>query len=69
MIVILKEQEEEMNCREGAEGGSKSQRHQSESIMVHDFLSDNTLEEIPGPKFKSLRHLRQVFLDTKLNHI
>lgn len=63
------EQEEEMNCREGAEGGSKSQRHQSESIMVHDFLSDNTLEEIPGPKFKSLRHLRQVLGAAEFRHL
>lgn len=64
LVLIEKqtEQEEEMNCMEGAEGGSKSQRHPSESTLtVPDFLSDETkLEEIPGPKFRSLRHLRQV---------
>ncbi|KAJ0039424.1 hypothetical protein NL108_014557, partial [Boleophthalmus pectinirostris] len=55
------EQEEEMNCREGAEGGSKSQRHQTEAMIGMDLFSDETnLEEIPGPKFRSLRHLRQV---------
>ncbi|XP_040899993.1 folliculin isoform X1 [Toxotes jaculatrix] len=56
------EQEEEMRCWEGAEGGSsKSQRHQSESELGHDFLCDDTkLDELPGPKFRSLRHLRQV---------
>ncbi|XP_030250310.1 folliculin isoform X2 [Sparus aurata] len=56
------EQEEEMSCWEGAEGGAaKSQRHQSESELGHDFLYDDAkLDELPGPKFRSLRHLRQV---------
>uniref|UniRef100_A0A8C6WJZ2 Folliculin n=1 Tax=Neogobius melanostomus TaxID=47308 RepID=A0A8C6WJZ2_9GOBI len=45
LVLIEKqtEQEEEMNCREGAEGGSKSQQHPSESALtVQDFLSDET---------------------------
>ncbi|KAF3839664.1 hypothetical protein F7725_018381 [Dissostichus mawsoni] len=56
------EQEEEMSCWEGAEGGdSTSQRHQSESNLGLDFLCDDAkLNELPGPKFRSLRHLRQV---------
>ncbi|XP_071326996.1 folliculin isoform X1 [Trachinotus anak] len=56
------EQEEEMSCWEGAEGGaSKSQWHQSKSELGHDFLCDDAnLDELPGPKFRSLRHLRQV---------
>uniref|UniRef100_A0A668VBH2 Folliculin n=1 Tax=Oreochromis aureus TaxID=47969 RepID=A0A668VBH2_OREAU len=56
------EQEEEMSCWEGAEGGaSKTQRHLSETELAHNFLSDDTkLDELPGPKFRSLRHLRQV---------
>ncbi|XP_070691264.1 folliculin isoform X1 [Pempheris klunzingeri] len=56
------EQEEEMSCWEGAEGGSsKSQRHQSESELGKDFLFDDAKsDELPGPKFRSLRHLRQV---------
>lgn len=62
--VVLKEQEEEMSCWEGAEGGaSKSQRHQSEIERGHDFLCDEEkLDDLPGPKFRSLRHLRQVNL-------
>lgn len=64
--MVLKEQEEEMSCWEGAEGGgSKSQRHQSESERGHDFLCDDAkLDDLPGPKFRSLRHLRQVNLGT-----
>ncbi|XP_055359309.1 folliculin isoform X3 [Betta splendens] len=56
------EQEEEMRCCEGEDGGgSKPQRHPSESLLVHDFLSEETnLDDLPGPKFRSLRHLRQV---------
>ncbi|KAG7237640.1 hypothetical protein INR49_032086, partial [Caranx melampygus] len=56
------EQEEEMSCWEGAEGGSlKTQRLQSESDLGHDFLCDDAkLDELPGPKIRSLRHLRQV---------
>lgn len=51
-----------MSCWEGAEGGaSEAQQHQSESELGHDFLCDDAkLDELPGPKFRSLRHLRQV---------
>lgn len=51
-----------MNCWEGADGGAtKSERHLSESELGHDFLCDESkLDELPGPKFRSLRHLRQV---------
>ncbi|XP_013868143.1 folliculin [Austrofundulus limnaeus] len=55
------EEEEEMSCWEGAEG-FKSQLHQSENKMGLDFLCDaSKLDELPCPKFRSLRHLRQVF--------
>ncbi|XP_037310207.2 folliculin isoform X1 [Pungitius pungitius] len=56
------EQEEEMSCWEGAEGGCSSpQPHQLASERSLDFLCDNDkLNELPGPKFRSLRHLRQV---------
>lgn len=66
LSVVFKEQEEEMSCWEGAEGGgTKSQRHQSESELGHYFLyEDVKLDELPGPKFRSLRHLRQVNLGT-----
>lgn len=55
-----------MRCCEGEDGGgSKPQRHQSESELVHDFLSeDPNFDDLPGPKFRSLRHLRQVHLGT-----
>ncbi|KAM9806226.1 folliculin isoform X1 [Syngnathus acus] len=47
------EQEEEMSCWEGAEGGvSKPQAQQLDGQAAHD-------DESPGPRFKSLRHLRQ----------
>lgn len=51
-----------MNCWEGADGGAaKSERHQSESELARDFLCDDAkLEELPDPRFRSLRHLRQV---------
>lgn len=51
-----------MNCWEGADGGAAmSERHQSESELGRDFLGDDAkLEELPEPKFRSLRHLRQV---------
>ncbi|KAM9722739.1 folliculin [Menidia menidia] len=52
------EQEEEMSCWEGAEGGG-SKHHQTESSLSHDFLCDH-LNDLPGPKIRSLRHLRQV---------
>uniref|UniRef100_A0A1A8HJN6 Folliculin n=1 Tax=Nothobranchius korthausae TaxID=1143690 RepID=A0A1A8HJN6_9TELE len=55
------EQEEEMSCWEGAEGrGSKSPLHQSESSHFHFLYDASKSDEIPGPKFRSLRHLRQV---------
>ncbi|XP_056142592.1 folliculin [Lampris incognitus] len=64
LVLIEKqtEQEEEMSCWEGADGdGSRQQKHQSESELDRDFLCDDgKLEGFPGPKFKSLRHLRQV---------
>lgn len=61
-VLFAKEQEEEINCWDGADGGaSTSERHQSESELGHDFLCDDAkLDELPDPKFKSLRHLRQV---------
>lgn len=60
---LPKEQEEEMSCWEGAEGGSsRAQRHQSEGDMGHNFLCDDAkLDGLSGPKFRSLRHLRQVY--------
>ncbi|TNN81048.1 Folliculin [Liparis tanakae] len=56
------EQEEEMSCWEGAEGGcSTSQRHQLERELGLNFLwDDEKFNQLPGPKFRSLRHLRQV---------
>lgn len=70
-LVLLEKQtehEEEMNCREGAEGGSKSQRHPSESLLT--IVSDEAkLEEILGPKFRSLRHLRQVLGASEFRHL
>lgn len=61
-LMFSKEQEEEINCWDGADGGaSTSERRQSESELGHDFLCDDAkLDELPGPKFTSLRHLRQV---------
>lgn len=51
-----------MSCWEGAEGGgSRPQCHQSESELYRDFLfNEGKAEGYPGPKFRSLRHLRQV---------
>ncbi|KAM9309062.1 folliculin isoform 2-T2 [Pholidichthys leucotaenia] len=56
------EEQEEMSCWEGAEGdGQKSHHHQSESKLGLNFLCDDAyLNELPGPQFRSLRHLRQV---------
>ncbi|KTG45169.1 hypothetical protein cypCar_00010464 [Cyprinus carpio] len=56
------EQEEEMSGWDGAEGGvSNPQPSQSESVQAKDFqFDDGRQEDILGPKFKSLRHLRQV---------
>ncbi|XP_077454222.1 folliculin isoform X2 [Stigmatopora argus] len=48
------EQEEEMSCWEGAEGGiSKPRGHQFDSELASE-------DQPPGPRFRSLRHLRQV---------
>lgn len=56
-----KEQEEEMSCWGGAEGGASKQQHQSGGELGLSFLCDDSkLHELPGPKFRSLRHLRQV---------
>lgn len=64
LVLIEKqtEHEEEMSSWEGAEGGSAMlQPCQSESELAHHFLCDDTKShESPGPKFRSLRHLRQV---------
>ncbi|XP_008320866.1 folliculin isoform X2 [Cynoglossus semilaevis] len=55
------EQEEEMSCWGGAEGGASKQQHQSGGELGLSFLCDDSkLHELPGPKFRSLRHLRQV---------
>ncbi|XP_053700185.1 folliculin [Synchiropus splendidus] len=56
------EQDEEMSCWEGADGGGpKPLWHQTESELGHDFHTDEAkLDELPDPKFRSLRHLRQV---------
>lgn len=63
------EQEEEMSCWEGAEGSS-ARAHQSESSLGWDFLSeDGKLEGLPGPKFRSLRHLRQVIGAAEFRHL
>ncbi|XP_076010897.1 folliculin [Genypterus blacodes] len=65
------EQEEEMSCWEGAEsGGSRSQWHQSDSQLGTDFLcEDAKLEALLGPKFTSLRHLRQVLGPTEFRQL
>lgn len=56
------EQEEEMSCWEGAEGVStRPQRNQLEYELGSDFMCDEgQAAEFPGPKFRSLRHLRHV---------
>lgn len=61
MYNSLTEQEEEMSAWDGAEGGgSNSQPSQSESVQAKDFqFDDGRQEDLIGPKFKSLRHLRQ----------
>lgn len=61
-VPFAKEQQEEINCWDGADGGaSMSERLPSESELGHHFLYDDAkLDELPGPKFRSLRHLRQV---------
>lgn len=50
-----------MSGWDGAEGGgSNSQTSQSESVQAKDFqFDDGRQEDLTGPKFKSLRHLRQ----------
>uniref|UniRef100_A0AAY4A382 Folliculin n=1 Tax=Denticeps clupeoides TaxID=299321 RepID=A0AAY4A382_9TELE len=56
------QQKEEMTGWDGAEGGgSKPQREQASNEFSRIFqLDDPKEEDLPGPKFKSLRHLRQV---------
>ncbi|XP_067305091.1 folliculin [Pseudorasbora parva] len=59
------EQEEEMS----AEGGGL-QSSQSENVQVKDFqFDDGRQDDIIGPKFKSLRHLRQVLGTTDFRHL
>ncbi|XP_066568765.1 folliculin isoform X2 [Amia ocellicauda] len=62
LIERQSEQEEEMTGWEGAEGGvSSAQQNQSECDEGRDFLGDRSQGEEPaGPRFRSLRHLRQV---------
>uniref|UniRef100_A0A8C5DE10 Folliculin n=1 Tax=Gouania willdenowi TaxID=441366 RepID=A0A8C5DE10_GOUWI len=72
LVLIERQTEEEMSCWEGAEGGCgpTPQRHQSESKLSHDFLYNNAnLVELPGPKFRSLRHLRQVLGVTEFRQL
>lgn len=56
------EQEEEMSCWEGAEGGeSDSQLIQTDRKPGLNFMYEaSRLDDLADPKFKSLRHLRQV---------
>ncbi|KAK7147631.1 hypothetical protein R3I94_010218 [Phoxinus phoxinus] len=65
------EQEEEMSGWDGAEGGgSNSQASQSESVQAKDFqFDDGRQEDLIGPKFKSLRHLRQVLGTTDFRQL
>nr|XP_061813709.1 folliculin-like [Nerophis lumbriciformis]XP_061813718.1 folliculin-like [Nerophis lumbriciformis] len=57
------EQEEEMSCWEGVEGGvSKPLTHQSDIEPCHD-------DDSPGPRFRSLRHLRQVLGATDFRQV
>lgn len=51
-----------MSAWDSAEGGgSNPQPCQSESVQAKDFqFDDGRQEDLIGPKFKSLRHLRQV---------
>lgn len=65
------EQEEEMSGWDGAEGGgSNSQTSQSESVQAKDFqFDDGRQEDLTGPKFKSLRHLRQVLGTTDFRQL
>lgn len=50
-----------MSAWDGAEGGgSNAQPSQSENVQPKDFqFYDGRQEDLIGPKFKSLRHLRQ----------
>ncbi|XP_073703610.1 folliculin [Garra rufa] len=65
------EQEEEMSAWDGAEGGgSNPQPSQSENVQPKDFhFDDGGQEDILGPKFKSLRHLRQVLGSTDFRQL
>ncbi|XP_052473645.1 folliculin [Carassius gibelio] len=59
----LIEQEEDMSGWDGAEGGgSNPQPSQSESVQPKDFQFDDGRQDLLGPQFKSLRHLRQMVL-------
>ncbi|XP_010883180.1 folliculin [Esox lucius] len=65
------EQEEEISCWEGAEGGvSSPQSHQTESDLYSGFLfAEEKAGGHPGPKFRSLRHLRQVLGTTDFRQL
>ncbi|KAL0985172.1 hypothetical protein UPYG_G00153720 [Umbra pygmaea] len=65
------EQEEEISCWEGAEGGmSRPECHQSHSDLYSSFLFDEGKSEgYAGPKFRSLRHLRQVLGTTDFRQL
>ncbi|XP_030640311.1 folliculin [Chanos chanos] len=65
------EQEEEMIGWEGAEGGGpKPQQSQSEGLQGRDFAyEDGKGKELHGPRFRSLRHLRQVLGPTEFRQL
>ncbi|XP_067094333.1 folliculin [Osmerus mordax] len=56
------EQEEEMSCWGGSEGSSSRPLwHRAQSSQQQEFLyEEDKVDTGPGPKFRSLRHLRQV---------
>ncbi|XP_062848599.1 folliculin [Trichomycterus rosablanca] len=62
------EQEEEMNAEEA---GSRAQCSQSDTEQGTNSLygDDGTEDDTPGPKFRSLRHLRQVLGATEFRHL
>lgn len=72
-LVLIERQteQEEMSCWEGAEGSSsRPQWHQAESSHQRNILcEEEKLEMFPGPKFRSLRHLRQVVGATEFRHL
>ncbi|KAL4616700.1 folliculin [Arapaima gigas] len=65
------EQEEEMSAWDTPEGSSSSAQHKETDVDPgRDFLCDGGKgEEAPGPKFKSLRHLRQVLGATEFRQL